>query len=316
MGSGSSAWTVWWLSRKRFPARDERPRHRVALPTFYIGRFPVTNAEYRCFIEDGGYQTERYWPTEAARAWLSGGDAEAMAEELEFWRRLKEDPGMVQRSQFETRVLVTEWHFAESDDDGGTASFQGTPPRSREEPAYWRDEHYTNPAQPVVGVTWYEAVAYTRWLDRKLREAEVTMAGGLKLADGYEVRLPTEAQWEKAARMRRGWSYPWGEHWDQNRANTAEGHVLRPSPVGVYPLGATPEGVHELGGNVCEWTQSLYADYPYRTGAERSSLDAQGHRVVRGGSCLYGYKSARCAYRNGYIPDLFDGPLGFRVALS
>lgn len=317
---GSSAWEVFWLAYTGFPAEDERPRHRVNLPAFYIARFPVTNAEYRCFIEDRGYQDDSYWPTEAARGWLSGVEGGAMFRAVAIYGRLKENPTILQQcraGRFSEIQLANAERLAARDRQEAGEHLERCAARSREEPAYWHDERYGEPAQPVVGVSWYEAVAYTRWLDRKLREAEMVLAGGLRLVDGYEVRLPTEAQWEKTARMRRGWRYPWGKRWDPNRANTVEGRGLHPSPVGAYPLGATPEGIHDLAGNVWEWTQqSLSADYPYRPGADGNALAADGDRTVRGGSWFDDRWVARCACRDWYIPDGFCDNLGFRVVLS
>ena len=69
---GSSRWQVWWLTRRKFPAEDELPRHLVQVPEFSIGQFPVTNAEYACFVAAGGYRQEQWWRTAAARAWLRG----------------------------------------------------------------------------------------------------------------------------------------------------------------------------------------------------------------------------------------------------
>ena len=117
------------------------------------------------------------------------------------------------------------------------------------EPRFWHDAAFNNPSQPVVGVCWYEAMAYATWL------AAVT---------GQPYRLPTEPEWEWAAR-RGGRPFPWGNGWDADRLNSLEGEdrVMRTTPVGVYPHGATPDGIHDLAGNVWEWTATRYADYPY-----------------------------------------------------
>ena len=120
----------------------------------------------------------------------------------------------------------------------------------RREPYYWRDSRFNQPNQPVVGVNWYEAMAYAAWL------AEVT---------GKPYRLPTEAEWEWAAGsgVRR---YPWGDDWDADRCNWRGSGLNRPNPVGVYAHGAAAWRMvlHELAGNVYEWTVSLYRPYPVR----------------------------------------------------
>jgi formylglycine-generating enzyme required for sulfatase activity len=179
--------------------------------------------------------------------------------------------------------------------------------RPRDRPAYWDDERFSNPSQPVVGVTWFEARAYCAWLEARWRSVD----SGCR-----SVRLPTEAEWEKAARTPANGRYPWGKHWASECANTVEGHLLRTTPVGIYPGGATALGVHDLSGNVWEWTLSLYRPYRYQPGDGRNDPEAEGQRVVRGGSWGGGRGDARCAYRGRVRPDDFGGGLGFRGVVS
>jgi formylglycine-generating enzyme required for sulfatase activity len=159
---------------------------------------------------------------------------------------------------------------------------------------------------PVVLVTWQDALAYCRWLSA---------------VSGYRCRLPTEAEWEKAA----GWDsaagrarrYPWGDEFDEERCNVDAHGALRleSSPVGHYsPAGDGPYGVADMAGNVWEWTGSLYRPYPYEAGDGREDVDAEGERVVRGGAYDEGPLLARCAWRNGVRPDLHAANIGFRVA--
>lgn len=185
----------------------------------------------------------------------------------------------------------------------------------RRQPAYWDDARFNGPSQPVVGVTWYEAVAYCRWLTAHLD-------------DGSEYRLPTEAEWERAARggfpspaggggaggEGRAREYPWGDDWAEGRANSEELHLERTTPAGMFPDGASAEGVLDLSGNVWEWCQSLYKPYPYRENDGRENPTASGSRVLRGG--CYGNDSGvvRCAYRGDINPDGRYDFLGFRVA--
>jgi len=163
-----------------------------------------------------------------------------------------------------------------------------------------REEH------PVVLVTWADALAYCDWL----REVS-----------GYRCRLPTEAEWEKAAawdaaagRARR---YPWGDAFDEARCNVDAHGALRldTTPVGRYGEdGSSPYGVADMAGNVWEWTGSLYLPYPYDAGDGREDLDAEGDRVVRGGAYDEGPLLARSAWRNGVRLDLRMANIGFRVA--
>jgi formylglycine-generating enzyme required for sulfatase activity len=149
----------------------------------------------------------------------------------------------------------------------------------RMQPDGW-DEQLLHPNRPVVGVTWYEAAACCAW------------AGG---------RLPSEAEWERAARGTEGRRYAWGnEPPDTSRGNYDETRVGAPTPVGLFPRGATPEGIQDLAGNVWEWT----ADW-YEVGA---------NRVVRGGSWNNHSRNLRAAKRNRYEPENRNFSIGFRCA--
>ena len=168
----------------------------------------------------------------------------------------------------------------------------------RRAPYYWHDSRFNGANQPVVGVNWYEAMAYAAWL------AQVT---------GRPYRLPTEAEWEWAAR-RRLRRYPWGDEWDPGACNWRGSALNRPNPVGVYTQGATEDGLQELGGNVYEWTTSLYRPYPYAAGDGRERTDVEGLRVVRGGSWYTDKDTVRCAYRDRLNPWDWNNFWGFRLA--
>ncbi len=160
------------------------------------------------------------------------------------------------------------------------------------------------PSRPVVGVSWYEALAYCRW------------AGGT---------LPSEAEWERAARGTGGRRFPWGnEPPDASRCNY-DMNVGHPTPVGVYPQGATPEGMHDLAGNVWEWTRSLWGTdwntpdfgYPYDADDGREDLEAAENvrRVRRGGGFDDSARDVRCASRYRLNPGSHGRNLGFRVVV-
>ncbi len=314
---GSSRWQVWRLTRRQFPAEDELPRHAVQVVEFSIGQFPVTNAEYACFVAAGGYREEAYWRTAAARAWLRGEVTESgmVGEYMELWRDLQANPARLQqyRQAGWSPRAVTSWERALEMQESEIRELLNKQyaDRPRDRPAFWDDERRNGPAQPVVGVNWFEASAYCCWLEDQMRHVPGTQVSGTV------IRLPAEAEWERAARLGRGRVYPWGNRWDPGRANTWEGHVLRPNPVGVFGTGASPEGVHDLSGNVWEWTSSLYQPYPYRPGDGRNEPEAEGPRVVRGGSGYSNRGFARCAVRLRLIPDdVFLVRLGFRVVAS
>jgi cellulose biosynthesis protein BcsQ len=188
----------------------------ASLKSFQIGRYPVPVEEYRRFVEDDGYQNERWW--------IAGG-------------------------------------FGETS-----------------EPGNW-DEQLQHPNWPVTRVSWYEAAAYCAWVG---------------------VRLPSESEWDLAARGHVRREYPWGnEPPDERRANFHM-KVGNPTPVGLYPAGATPEGVADMAGNVWEWVEDWY---------ERHRM-----RVLRGGSFSVVASNLRAADRDRYGPGSRGDDIGFRCA--
>ncbi len=184
------------------------------------------------------------------------------------------------------------------------------------EPNYWRDSRFDKPNQPVVGVSWYECVAYCQWLSAET---------------GQPYRLPTEAEWEKAARGTDGRVYPWGNDFEASRVNMDLGEqvVNTTTPVGIYSAGLSPYGLYDGAGNVDEWcaTQGQGTDffnsklepYPYIIKDEWSKeyLKGTNVRVLRGGSWFIEPENfARCAFRGRYPPgDRYVGR-GCRVAFS
>jgi len=190
----------------------------------FIGHYPVTNAQYRRFVEAGGYEERAYWSDEG-------------------WR--------VKRKN--------KWT----------------------EPRYWRDSKWNQPDQPVVGVSWYEAEAYARW------------AGG---------RLPSEIEWEKAARGIDGREYPWGDGFDPSRCNIDESGIGKTTPVGKYsPRGDSPYDAADMAGNVWEWCADWYDE-------------DKTFKVLRGGSWNYTQWDALCPYRYRGYPHYWYGSRGFRVS--
>ena len=180
------------------------------------------------------------------------------------------------------------------------------------EPEYWRDAAYNSLAQPVVGVSQYEAQAYARWLSAQTGERFV---------------LPSEVEWEAAARGAEGHDYPRGSDFDAARGNTFETHVRGTTPIGIFPAGATASGIHDLSGNVWEWTRSLWGEdlgrptfgYPYDPEDPRSEDEhapPRVARVVRGGPGLDDLLNARASYRDRYNPVSRNYGLGFRLVCA
>ncbi len=250
----------FWMGSEK-GGDNEKPVHRVHLERYWIAKAPVTNTQYRLFVEARQYEAPDHWEN-------------------------------------------------------------GKVPRGLE-------------SHPVVNVTWHDAIAYCRWLTEKMQEAgckiRVRRDGGFEevslLPASCIVHLPSEAEWEKAARGavdKR--EYPWGDTWKEGYCNSAELGVGDTTPVGIFPEGVSPFGCLDMVGNVWEWTRSLWgkgwnkADfkYPYRVGDKREDLEAGDGiaRVLRGGAFHFNRYNARCACRNWNLPYYGNWNFGFRVVVS
>ncbi|MGD2086522.1 MAG: SUMF1/EgtB/PvdO family nonheme iron enzyme [Candidatus Aminicenantes bacterium] len=224
----------------------EEPQQRIILDAFEIGVYPVTNWEFKQFVDDNGYHEEKYWP---APEWQ--------------WRC---DKNII-------------------------------------EPLFWWDREWNGPNFPVVGVSWYEAVAYANWLSKKT---------------GKIYCLPTEAQWEKAARGTDGREYPWGDEFDKSLCNSRECGLNRTSPVGIFPNGKSPYGCMDMAGNVFEWCSDWFAEDYYKKSPEKNPRgpgNGSG-RVLRGGYWGVGAPLCRAAFRGFGGPAVRDGGVGFRLLRS
>ena len=225
----------------------------VDIRPFHLAAYPITNAQFRLFVEGDGYTRDKYWTREG-------------------W----------------------EWNEKER----------------RHEPRYWQNAKWNQDNHPVVGVSWYEAVAYCRWLTRWLRERG-------KLSRKQEVRLPTEAEWEWAARGSSRQKYPWGMDWRGGACNSHESGIGQTSAVGLFPSGRSAwlakEGkrAYDVAGNVYEWCGSPWAN-PY-DGSQQKGADAPGDiRVLRGGSWRDYRRFCRCASRYWDVPRRWLVNVGFR----
>ena len=235
---------------------NERPRHRRSLDAFLIDVTPVTNGQYRAFIEAGGYDDPRWWGP-VGWAWRQ----EAGLEAPQHWRQ-----------------------------EGGT---------------WWRRRFgVLEPVpddEPVQHVCWHEADAYARWAGK---------------------RLPTEAEWERAAAAdpvagtSRTW--PWGEAAPSAAHANLGGRHLGPAPVGAYPLGVSAAGCHQMVGDVWEWTASDFAPHPGFVAFPYDEYSAvfhgDGYKVLRGGSWATHPSACRTTFRNWDLPIRRQIFAGFRCA--
>ncbi len=167
-------------------------------------------------------------------------------------------------------------------------------------PLHWDDPQFNHPQQPVVAVSWFDAVAYCGWLSK---------------ITGCRYRLPTEAEWERAARGGLGGKlYPWGDEPPQSLPDYAQRWKTGPEPVGCYA--PNPYGLYNIGDNVHEWCADWYDPAYYSHSPERNPQGpVQGsRRASRGGSWRHHIKCARCAARSSIPPEFKYADYGFRVA--
>jgi len=179
-------------------------------------------------------------------------------------------------------------------------------------PGDWGDSRYVGDDKPVVGISWYEAYAYAKWLSTQT---------------GRDFRLPTEAEWEKAARGPDGRIFPWGDDWDPALVNYCDVKCDRDwkdvnnddgyqytAPVGSFE-NKSPYNAYDMAGNVWEWTSSQYVDYPYEVD-ERESPEGDSWRVVRGGGWYLNPNGVRAAGRYNNVPGFRGASFGVRLVLS
>lgn len=271
----SAGFALGELGDPRLPVSLEEWRRAVAEAA---GQGPITAGllPYFCPVAAGSYPI---------------GDVEGhegRPEERPRWTATIERPFWI------ARLPITNAQWALWASAGGEALDAATEPAFR------------HPTQPAIGVTWEGATAFAAWLSETVDDM---------LPAGYELRLPSEVEWEAAARGPAGLLYPWGDVWRDDGAATAADRELRGAwatvPVGCYPAGAAPCGALDMAGNVPEWTSDAWCSYP---GTEPAFHDP-GRRSVRGGSYKSNPISVRAVARDRLHP-LFDLTAGVRLVLA
>ena len=169
-------------------------------------------------------------------------------------------------------------------------------------------------AHPASGVSWPEALAYGRWLGERMLSSDATPdALRQALNAGWRLALPSEAQWEKAARGADGRIFPWGSDPAAGNANFGGGE-LRAVTAGA--CAGCSHGLADMAGNVWEMTSSPLRDYPFDPADDAEALNAEALFVMRGGSWLDGTNNVRAAVRGAVDPGVRNPGIGFRLAIS
>jgi formylglycine-generating enzyme required for sulfatase activity len=167
---------------------------------------------------------------------------------------------------------------------------------------------------PVAGVTWAETLRYARWLEEKLRQSTTTPEQIKKfLGSGAHVTLPSEAQWEKAARGTENKVFPWGS---RVRTDVANFNNNRPLVVGALSCPSCSYGLSDMSGNLWELTRSPLQDYPYNPEDDGEDLSSEVIWVMRGGSYSDQINNVRAAVRGGVDPSVRSLTIGFRLVIT
>jgi len=170
------------------------------------------------------------------------------------------------------------------------------------------------PTHPVTFVSWPDALAYCRWLQVTLERSPHAPSRVLRLLrEGGRVTLPSEAEWEKAARGTDGRAYPWGMEPRRDRANYESTGT---TPVGHFACPECPYGLTDMSGNVWEWTSSPLQPYPYDPSDDRMDLDKDALWVMRGGHYGDGPRLVRTTTRGAADPGARRPFIGFRIVVS
>jgi formylglycine-generating enzyme required for sulfatase activity len=276
-------------------AEEEKQRQRAARETERLAEYgPRRGGEKAEAVGQARFDSEDYWiPIPAGKLVMGSRDDNKLARDDEHPQHTVD----ISYTYRIARYPVTNREFA---DFLEATHFE------------WEREivNLDFPDHPVVNVTWHDAQAYCKWFTEKLRvEARITV--------NEVVRLPTEAEWEKAARGEYGREWPWGDEWDPARCNNAENGPGTTTPVGQYsPQGDSPFGVADMAGNVWEWCRSQHKPYPYRADDGRETFAGDVILVLRGGSFVSSRGFARCACRNYSPSHVRRDRFGFRVVVS
>lgn len=265
------------IAQEKFLRDRESPQRHIYLSGYLISRYPVTNAQYAAFVDAGGYLEVRYWQA---------------AQQAGYWS----ETGFKGEKDEEPRQKPVDFGYP-----------------------------FTLGNHPVVGVSWYEAVAYCEWLTEKIGESGQLSALSEPLLGlnnqamtknvKVQVMLPSEQQWEKAARGDDGRLYPWGDKAELNNANCAGNRIESGNTVGCFPGGISPHGCEEMSGNVWEWCETEWVESceDYKNAGTTYVPDIL--RITRGGTFHTHHSTVRCAGRGVRYSNHNFIDIGFRISV-
>jgi formylglycine-generating enzyme required for sulfatase activity len=270
-----------------------RPR-QIELVNYKIGKYLVTNADFKRFVDDDGYTNLDYWEGKLSKGWVLG-EIQVLDDIKHHWLSTVEyhHAKEIRDGEIETKDLMQEVIIR-------------TQPRQH--PFYWNDRRFNQYNQPVVGINYWEAEAYCNWLTNKARK------DGL-IQSTQKFCIPTEFEWEVASRpISDDRIYSWGDEWDEEKAHVSTNilNMRQPVAVGVYPP-SYKNGPFDLVGNVWEWTKSLFLPYEIENDSYRINIDSLNERVVRGSSWYNTSTVAACSARAVDRSYNLFYDVGFRV---
>jgi formylglycine-generating enzyme required for sulfatase activity len=273
------------------------PRVSGTVSAFAIAKYPVTNSQYAEFLA-GGYLDESLWVADEARKWAFKDSA--------FIAMLRETVQAGAELHYQTEILAG--RITRQDLEEIVSQLI-----DRREPLYWSDLRFNRKNQPVVGVNFWEACAFCEWLQRRLRDRYGE--------NGIEVFIPSEFEWEYAARRGSAEPYPWGTLLDlaipdAHVRDVDVARVGRGCAVGSFPWASWPNGPLDIVGNVWEWTSSQPRVYEPGCVEQPITLAGLADRVVRGCSWLSAEpEAAEVTFRSFDPPFNAYEDLGLRVAI-
>lgn len=260
---------------------DEKPEHTVKIKRFFISRYPITNAQYRCFLEANMYNDTSFWRnemTDKANNWRNGDP------DIEFEKTLE-------NREEKYREDYKKWIASD---------------KNHSMPSFWLDKMWNIENHPVVGISWFEATAYCFWLN-----SIFDILKPQNNTNNMRIRLPTEAEWEYAARGEEHIQYAWGNNPDPKMGNYGDTGIGRTSSVGIFPPSKV-FNLFDITGNTWEWCCNRYSLYS----SSDTDTTTNGFHVLRGGSWSRPKQFVRSTYRFRTTPNYRHNYMGFRIVIG